>query len=306
MPLKAEQVIEQHGRQFVTFAGLLAVAHDLGLKRVTTKLVQIPNKENGEVAIVWAEVEVTAGVFSGIGDASPGNVGRQIIPHIIRMGETRAVARALRLATNTAETAIEELTERDEEPVPARRPQATRAPQDDPDGVRELAAASSRVSSNVPRHLSVVPPVAADPMANWTLPEWQKRYGEWVTRAQEVQEDFIPPAELANATIPEVQASIVELKERVVDAEHRRTDQRRPVGPENEPPPVKWPPVQDGVQTAAPSRAPASPKQLQTVQRMARAAGRAINTDGMTRAQASELISSMIGEMDQQRAQVQP
>jgi hypothetical protein len=41
---------------------------------------------------------------------------------------------------------------------------------------------------------------------------------------------------------------------------------------------------------------------LQTIARMARAAGKPVNTEGLSRAQASEIISSLIGEMGQLRA----
>jgi hypothetical protein len=103
MPLSHEHVIDQHGRRYVLFSGLLSLAHEEGLTRVTTTLVQIPNESNGNVAICHATVETTKGSFDGIGDASPGNVGRAIVPHIIRMSETRAVARAFRVAVNVAE-----------------------------------------------------------------------------------------------------------------------------------------------------------------------------------------------------------
>jgi hypothetical protein len=56
-------------------------------------------------------VRTEDGKFSGIGDASPANVNRQIAPHIIRMAETRAKARALRDAINVGVTAFEELGE---------------------------------------------------------------------------------------------------------------------------------------------------------------------------------------------------
>ena len=47
---------------------------------------------------------------------------------------------------------------------------------------------------------------------------------------------------------------------------------------------------------------PATPKQLETIARMARAAGKSVETDGLTRAQASEIISGLIGEMGERRA----
>ena len=46
----------------------------------------------------------------------------------------------------------------------------------------------------------------------------------------------------------------------------------------------------------------ATPKQIVTIQRMARAAGKTIDTEGMTRRQASDTITQLIGEMEQARA----
>lgn len=96
-------------KEVATFSGLLARAHEEGLRRVETDLIQSPDDNNGRLAIVRAVVETDKGVFSGIGDASPENVNRRIAPHIIRMAETRAKARALRDAVNIGIVAMEEL-----------------------------------------------------------------------------------------------------------------------------------------------------------------------------------------------------
>ena len=96
-------------KEVATFAGLLNRAHEEGLKRIETKVVQLPHPDNGETAVVVAVVETARGVFSGIGDASPGNVNRKIVGHIIRMAETRAKARALRDAVNVGVLAAEEM-----------------------------------------------------------------------------------------------------------------------------------------------------------------------------------------------------
>lgn len=102
-------MIERQGKRFVLYAGLLEEAHSRGLRSIETELLQVPGVENGELAVVKAVVRTEEGKFSGIGDASPENVGRAIAPHLIRMAETRAKARALRDAINVGVTALEEL-----------------------------------------------------------------------------------------------------------------------------------------------------------------------------------------------------
>jgi len=103
-------MITRQGKQYVLFAGLLDAAHAQGLKGIDTELIQVPTPDNGGVAVVKATVRMEDDrSFSGIGDASPENVGRNIAPHVIRMAETRAKARALRDAVNVGATALEEL-----------------------------------------------------------------------------------------------------------------------------------------------------------------------------------------------------
>ena len=118
--MREEYMIERGGRRFVLYAGLLEEAHARGLRSIETELLQVPGTENGEVAIARALVRTEEGKFSGIGDASPGNVSRAIVPHLIRMAETRAKARALRDAINVGVTAFEELGDEPSETLPAR------------------------------------------------------------------------------------------------------------------------------------------------------------------------------------------
>lgn len=113
-------IVNRQGKQFCLFAGLLDEAHRQGLKRVTTTLVQVPSEDNGQTAIVTAEVETEKGCYSGLGDASPISVARPMVPHLIRLAATRATARALRDAVNVGVAALEELGGEAEETTPAR------------------------------------------------------------------------------------------------------------------------------------------------------------------------------------------
>ena len=108
--MRDEFFIERQGRRYVLFAGLLDEAHAKGLRGIETELIQVPDEANGNVAIVKATARMGDDrTFCGLGDASPQNVGRNIVPHLTRMAETRAKARALRDAVNVGATALEEL-----------------------------------------------------------------------------------------------------------------------------------------------------------------------------------------------------
>ena len=138
--MRDEFLITRQGKQYVLFAGLLDEAHNRGLKGIDTELVQVPTEENGNVAVVKARVEMEGPeglprTFSGIGDASPDNVGRNIVPHIIRMAETRAKARALRDAVNVGATALEELSDGDDAPPASYPPVRASSPR----GLQEVS-----------------------------------------------------------------------------------------------------------------------------------------------------------------------
>ena len=111
MSLKRQFVVQDHGKEFVLYAGLLDEAHAQGLRRIETRLLQIPTADNGELAVVSAVVETEKGTFAGLGDASPANVKPHLRAHLIRLAETRAKARALRDAINVSMAAYEELGE---------------------------------------------------------------------------------------------------------------------------------------------------------------------------------------------------
>lgn len=135
-------VTKRQGKDFVSYVGLVDVAHRAGLLGIATELVQRPTPENDMTAICYATVTLEGDpprTFTGIGDANPRNVGGGIVPHIIRMAETRAKARALRDAVNVGMTAVEELggDDRDDEPPAPRRIPARKQPPPPGPGVDE-------------------------------------------------------------------------------------------------------------------------------------------------------------------------
>ena len=112
-------VIQQQGRDFVLFSGLVDALHQIsdGYFLLETRVEQLPTAENGQTAVCSALVQVldpvSPGVVrrsaSGIGDASPANVSRMMANATIRMAETRAKARALRDLCNVGMVSFEEL-----------------------------------------------------------------------------------------------------------------------------------------------------------------------------------------------------
>lgn len=111
--MKKEFLIERQGKQFALYAGLLDLAHEKGLKSITTAIVQLPTEENKRTAICTATVvferDGVERTFTGIGDAAPNNVAPAMQTCLIRMAETRSKARALRDGTNIGVAAFEEL-----------------------------------------------------------------------------------------------------------------------------------------------------------------------------------------------------
>lgn len=112
MPFAAETTIppqfsvELHGKQFVTFSGLLTLAHERGLVSLKADFLSV----TAEIALAHAVATFADGrTFEESADATPGNVNTKIRPHFPRMALTRSKARCLRDALNISMVAIEEL-----------------------------------------------------------------------------------------------------------------------------------------------------------------------------------------------------
>lgn len=109
-------IITIKGKDFVLYSGLLDLAHQHGLQRLSVEPIQYPTNENGHEAICRAVAESKDGeVFSDIGDANFSNVNAAISLHLLRVASTRAKARVLRDMVNIGMTALEELGGLDEQ-----------------------------------------------------------------------------------------------------------------------------------------------------------------------------------------------
>jgi len=95
-----------HGRDFITYEGLLALAHEQGLKELGAYFVEVT--EEKAVASAWA-VFADGREFWEAADATPNNVNAMVKAHFPRVALTRAKARVLRDALNIGMVAVEEL-----------------------------------------------------------------------------------------------------------------------------------------------------------------------------------------------------
>jgi hypothetical protein len=169
-------VVTIEGKEFVTYQGLLDVAHQhCGLTRIETEILQYPTAENGNAAVVRAVAEGKDGeLYADIGDANPSNCTGKVARHLMRMASTRAKARALRDFTNVGMTAIEELCDDSEAvggdantkplavihaeqatatPVPSPKPPKTR--QKAPPSRATLSEAQTRAIDNLCRRRDI-------------------------------------------------------------------------------------------------------------------------------------------------------
>jgi hypothetical protein len=104
----AKWITHIHGKEFIQYAGLLAMAHEQGLLELSAEFISV----TPELALAAAHAFFADGrKFWDAGDATPTNVHQRVRVHFARVALTRAKARCLRDALNIGMVAVEELEE---------------------------------------------------------------------------------------------------------------------------------------------------------------------------------------------------
>ena len=117
------------GKEAIKLEGLTAFAHEKGMWKFNTEIIQFPSDQNGWTAICKTTIggydydPVTEKIreveYSDIGDANTNNCGKMVAASYIRMASTRSQARALRKYTNIDMVCSSELSDVvDEAPEP--------------------------------------------------------------------------------------------------------------------------------------------------------------------------------------------
>lgn len=104
--MEKKYIIKLQNKDFVTHEGLLNEFHQNKGKSISTEILR-----NDAMVLFKAVVSGEKGEFTAHGDADEKNVNRMIKPHMLRMAETRAINRALRLYNNIGMCSAEELGE---------------------------------------------------------------------------------------------------------------------------------------------------------------------------------------------------
>ena len=104
--IPAQFLTEIHGKQFVQYAGLLAMAHERGLVSLSAHFISVTDT----LALAEAEATFADGkTYSECADSTPQNVGPTVRAHFPRIALTRAKARCLRDALNISVCSVEEM-----------------------------------------------------------------------------------------------------------------------------------------------------------------------------------------------------
>lgn len=103
--------ISLKGKEFVLYEGLLDLAHRNGLRDMTSEIIHLDRDK--KFCLIKATVDGDRGTFVAHGDSDPSNTGKMVMSAYIRMAETRAYARCLRLYLGTGMTSSIELPPQD-------------------------------------------------------------------------------------------------------------------------------------------------------------------------------------------------
>ncbi len=111
---KKEHIVNISGKDFMTYEGLLKLAHKKGKFDMTITESWVSE----DMKMAWCKVRLTAGVdgsvtnlqtFDGFGSSTPDNTGTMTQSHPVEMAHTRAKGRALRDYLNIGMVMAEEL-----------------------------------------------------------------------------------------------------------------------------------------------------------------------------------------------------
>lgn len=118
------------GKDAIKLEGLTAFAHEKGIWKFETEIIQFPNDQNQWTAICrtviggydWDPIteKIREVIYSDIGDANVSNCGKMVASAYIRMASTRSQARALRKYTNidmVCSSELSDITEDVPEPI---------------------------------------------------------------------------------------------------------------------------------------------------------------------------------------------
>ncbi len=106
--IKKSTISNIKGREVVSYAGKLDIAHQHGIQSLEAEILQFPNVSNNHTAICSATLVTKDGqTFKDIGDANPENVPPACVGSTIRMASTRAKARVLCDAFNIPSLDVE-------------------------------------------------------------------------------------------------------------------------------------------------------------------------------------------------------
>jgi len=104
---KENDIINIKGKEFMTYNGLLRLAHEKG----KFNIVITESWVSDDMKMAWCKVRLTTEecIFDGFGSSTPENTGDLTQSHPVEMAHTRAKGRALRDYLNIGHTMAEEL-----------------------------------------------------------------------------------------------------------------------------------------------------------------------------------------------------